>query len=275
MGGHDANSRQERSLRRLTSGSWADFPPFPRMVIWPVLQSISSKLRPTTSPARTPSLASSSKMAWFRLPTDVVRSQHSRIRSTAAAGKNLGSVESDQLGTVGTQASKIGSDYSAVPQITKERPKRRYHQPGPHRTQLMCVTQNESGDVRCPYHGEVRNRVVKSLGQELLRDGHVVEQRGWGQAAFLQQVAPELVDDPRPGVVCDRLLVLFHNAFLAKHGQQSRQRFRLASADPLLPTAKSQISIHNLAVQRLDIDVFLSSQRLKSAITTICCLIES
>ena len=99
--------------------------------------------------------------------------------------------------------------------------------------------------------------VVKSLGQELLNDGHVVEQRGRGQAAFLQQVAPELVDDPGPGVVCDRWLVLFHNAFLAKHGQQSRQRFRIASADPLLPTAKSQKSIHNLAVQCLDIDVFL------------------
>jgi hypothetical protein len=54
----------------------------------------------------------------------------------------------------------------------------------------------------------------------------------------------------------NRSLVLFHNAFLAKHGQQSRQ-FRLASADPLLPTAKSQVSIHNLAVQCLDIDVFL------------------
>ena len=119
------------------------------------------------------------------------------------------------------------------------------------------MTQNESGDVRCLYHGEVRNRVVKSLGQELLRDGQVVEQRGWGQAAFLQQVAPELVDDPPPGVVCDRLLVLFHNASLVKHGQQSRQRFRLASADPLLPTAKSQVSIHNLATQCLDIDVIL------------------
>ena len=48
-----------------------------------------------------------------------------------------------------------------------------------------------------------------------------------------------------------------HNAFLAKHGQQSLQRLRIASANPLLPTAKSQKSIHNLAVQSLDIDVFL------------------
>jgi hypothetical protein len=53
------------------------------------------------------------------------------------------------------------------------------------------------------------------------------------------------------------LLVLFHDAFLAKHGQQSRQSTRIASADSLLPTAKSQESIHNLAVQGLDIDVFL------------------
>jgi hypothetical protein len=119
------------------------------------------------------------------------------------------------------------------------------------------VTQNESGDVRCAYQGEVRNRVVKSLSQELLRNGYVVEQRGWGQAAFLQQVTPELVGDPRPDIVSARLLVLFHNAFLAKHGQQPRQCLRIASADPLMPTAKSQKSIHNLAVQGLDIDVFL------------------
>lgn len=81
------------------------------------------------------------------------------------------------IGDSGDTGGKIGSDYSTVSQITKERPKRRYHQPSPHRTQLTCVTQNESGDVRCPYHGEVWNYVVKSIGQELLRDGHVVEQR--------------------------------------------------------------------------------------------------
>ena len=48
----------------------------------------------------------SSKIAWFRLPSAVDRSQHSRIRSTVVVGKNLGSVESDQLGTVGTQAAR-------------------------------------------------------------------------------------------------------------------------------------------------------------------------
>ena len=50
---------------------------------------------------------------------------------------------------------------------------------------------------------------------------------------------------------------MFHNAFLAKHGQQSRQRFRFSSADPLLPTAKAEETIHNVAVQNLDIDVLL------------------
>ena len=79
------------------------------------------------------------------------------------------------------------------------------------------MTQNESGDVRCLYHGEVRNRVVKSLGQELLSDRHVVEQSGGGQTAFVQQVASELGDDPGLGGVSDRWLVL-HDAFLAKHG---------------------------------------------------------
>ena len=40
------------------------------------------------------------------------------------------------------------------------------------------------------------------------------------------------------------------------------------------PTAKSQKPTHNLAVQILNIDMFLFNHRLKSAITTICCLIE-
>jgi hypothetical protein len=48
-----------------------------------------------------------------------------------------------------------------------------------------------------------------------------------------------------------------HNSFLAKHSQQSLQRFRIAFAKPLLPTAKMQKSIHNLAVQSLDINLFL------------------
>jgi hypothetical protein len=44
---------------------------------------------------------------------------------------------------------------------------------------------------------------------------------------------------------------------LAKHGQQSLQGLGIASANPLLPTAKAQKSIHNFAVQSPDRDVFL------------------
>ena len=43
---------------------------------------------------------------------------------------------------------------------------------------------------------------------------------------------------------------MFHDAFLAKHGQQSLQRFRIASANPLLPTAISQKSIHDIWLSR-------------------------
>jgi hypothetical protein len=66
-----------------------------------------------------------------------------------------------------------------------------------------------------------------------------------------------LVDNFRPGVVRDRLLALFHDASLAKHGQQSRQCLRIPSADSLLSTAKSQKSFHNVAVHGLDFDVLL------------------
>src|ERR1700722_7282503 len=52
------------------------------------------------------------------------------------------------IGDSGDPASKIGSDFSEVTQIAEERPKRRYHEPGPHRTQLTRVTHHESGDVR-------------------------------------------------------------------------------------------------------------------------------
>jgi hypothetical protein len=43
----------------------------------------------------------------------------------------------------------------------------------------------------------------------------------------------------------------------ATNSQQSLQRFRIASANPLLPAAKAQKSIHNLAFQSLDINLFL------------------
>ena len=98
---------------------------------------------------------------------------------------------------------------------------------------------------------------MKSLGQELLNDRHVVEQRGEGQTTFLQQVASELSDDPGLGGIRDRWLIRLHNACLAKHGQQSLQGLRIASSNPLRPMAMSQKSIHNLAVQSLDIHVFM------------------
>jgi len=98
---------------------------------------------------------------------------------------------------------------------------------------------------------------VKSLRQELLNDGNVVEQRQWGQTAFLQQVASELGDDPGLGGVRDRWLVRLHNAYLAKHGEQSLQRFQIASAESLLPAPKPQESVHRFAVQILESDGFL------------------
>jgi hypothetical protein len=98
---------------------------------------------------------------------------------------------------------------------------------------------------------------VESLGQELLSDRYVVEQSGGGQTAFVQQVASELGDDPGLGGVGDRWLMRYHNAFLAKHGQQALQSLRIASANPLRSTAMSQKPIHHIAVQSLDINVFL------------------
>ena len=97
---------------------------------------------------------------------------------------------------------------------------------------------------------------MKSLRQELLNDGNVVEERCWRSSAFLQQVPPERGSDPGPGVVRDRWLVRFNNTGLAEHDQQSMQRLRVASTNSLRPTAQSQKSIHNLAVQSLDINLF-------------------
>jgi hypothetical protein len=68
-------------------------------------------------------------------------------------------------------------------------------------------------------------------------------------------VASELADDSGMSGVRDRRLVL-HDANLTKHGQQPLQRLRIASANPLLPTAKTQKAIHNLAIQILDVNVF-------------------
>lgn len=96
---------------------------------------------------------------------------------------------------------------------------------------------------------------MKSFGQELLNDGNVVEQRRLGQTAFLRKIMPVLADHFGSGtVVLDRLL---HNACFAKHGQQSSQRFRIASADSVLPAPKLQETIHHHAVQIADWNLFL------------------
>ena len=97
---------------------------------------------------------------------------------------------------------------------------------------------------------------MESLGQELLSDRHIVEQSGGGQAPFVRQVASELGDDPGLDGVSDWWLML-HDACLAKYGQQSLQGLRIASTNPLGPTAMSQKSIHNIAVQSLDSNVLL------------------
>ena len=66
----------------------------------------------------------------------------------------------------------------------------------------------------------------------------------------------ELADDSGMSGVRGRWLVL-HDAYLAKHGQQSLQGLRIASTNSLRPTAMSKKSIHNIAVQSLDINVVL------------------
>jgi hypothetical protein len=49
-----------------------------------------------------------------------------------------------------------------------------------------------------------------------------------------------------------------HRAHLAKHGQHSLQRFRIAPTKALLATTKPQKSIHNPAVQIMKLDMFVS-----------------
>jgi len=97
---------------------------------------------------------------------------------------------------------------------------------------------------------------VKSLGQELLNDRHVVEQCRLGQTAFVGQIMPELADYFGPGGDLD-CLPLFHNARLAKHEQQSTQCFPIASADPMLPASKLQEPIHDRVVQIEQCKTFL------------------
>jgi len=60
-----------------------------------------------------------------------------------------------------------------------------------------------------------------------------------------------------PAVVRDRQLVRLYNAYLAKHGQQPMQRFRITSTESLLPPSKPQEPTPCLAIQVLDVDLFL------------------
>ena len=55
----------------------------------------------------------------------------------------------------------------------------------------------------------------------------------------------------------DRWLAL-HCALIAKQGQHSLQRFRIASAKALLPKTRPQKSIHDPAVQITKLDMFVS-----------------
>jgi hypothetical protein len=66
----------------------------------------------------------------------------------------------------------------------------------------------------------------------------------------------ELADDSGMSGIRGRWLVL-HDAYLAKHSQQSLQGLRVAPTNPLRSTAMSQKSIRNIAVQSLDINVVL------------------
>ena len=118
------------------------------------------------------------------------------------------------------------------------------------------MTEYESGHIGCSQLAKVRSPIVKSLGQELLNNRHIVEQCRLGQTAFLQQIIPELPDDFGPCAQLARLL-LFHNTGLTKHGQQSPQRFRIASADPMLSASDLQEPIHHPAIHIVDFQMFL------------------
>ena len=55
----------------------------------------------------------------------------------------------------------------------------------------------------------------------------------------------------------DRWLAL-HCALIAKQGQHSLQRFRIAPTEALPPTTKPQKSTHNPAIQIMKFDMFVS-----------------
>ena len=73
-----------------SSGKWSTIRPLPRTTISPARQRISSSSSETISPARRPSRASRSKMAWSRRPLSVDRSVADSTRSTSSGERNAG-----------------------------------------------------------------------------------------------------------------------------------------------------------------------------------------
>ena len=98
---------------------------------------------------------------------------------------------------------------------------------------------------------------MESLQQELIHEGDVVLKRRKGPAEILRQIALKLVDDLGAGGVRDRRLAL-HCAFIAKQGQHSVQRLRIAPTKALLATTKPQKSIHDPTVQITKLDMLVS-----------------
>ena len=80
----------------------------------------------------------------------------------------------------------------------------------------------------------------KSLGEELVNDGHVVVQRRRGQPTFLQQVAPESMGHALPRTLYRRFCPCCATTpVLAKQGQESAQCAGIATADSAVPFAMS------------------------------------
>ena len=98
---------------------------------------------------------------------------------------------------------------------------------------------------------------MESLQQELIHEGDVVLKRRKGPAEILRQIALKLGDDLGASGLRGRWLAL-HCSLLAKQGQQSLKRLRIAPAKALLPTTRPQKSIHNPAVQITKLDMFVS-----------------
>jgi len=98
---------------------------------------------------------------------------------------------------------------------------------------------------------------MESLQQELIHEGDVVLKRRKGPAEILRQIALKLGDDLGAAGVQDRWLAL-HGPLLAKQGQHSVQRLRIAPAKALLATTKPQKSIHDPAVQITKLDMLVS-----------------